>query len=126
MPVGDESPGLVHRLEGGDVNTATLDRDEYRLWWEAEGRADLDTCPCGQPAGEDSSLASDAWGTPPRASTFWGSSRPGFCGRHAAMTADRETFAAAIISGVFFERDLTEEETDKVLRVVEGRPRFDA
>ena len=108
------------------MNTATLDRDLYQAWWEAEGRGDLATCPCGQPSAD----AFD-YGTFGRFQSG-GVSRPGFCPRHAHMLASREEFAAAVIDGTFVERDLTEAQIRKArktslgLRVIDGTPRSDA
>jgi hypothetical protein len=100
------------------MNTDDLDRDAYRQWWEAVGRGDLATCPCGEPV--------DSWakeGDPP---PIRDALRAGFgtCPRH--RFASRETMAQAIIAGTFSERDLTDAELDKAQRVAEGRPRFDA
>jgi hypothetical protein len=104
------------------VNTDAIDPDAYRRWWEAEGRGDLATCPCGQPAGD---LTLDAPGSiaPPRTIT---TSRPGFCSRHTHMALNREEFATAILTGTFSERDLTDAEYEKAQRVAEGKRRFDA
>ena len=74
------------------MNTDDLDPDAYRRWWETEGRGDLTTCPCGQPA-QDPTLDS-----------------PGFCPRHTSVKMNREEFATAILNGTFDERGLAEPE----------------
>jgi hypothetical protein len=79
------------------VNTDAIDPDAYRRWWETEGRGDLATCPCGQPA-EDLILDSPGSIAPPRTIT---TSRPGFCSRHTHMALNREEFATAILTGTF-------------------------
>ena len=100
------------------MNTEKLDRVAYRAWWEAEGRNDLDTCPCGTPVHEPWSdgLALRSGG--------------GFCSRHYGYRIthlSRETFAGWITDGTFAERDLTEDEARKALRVAEGKTyRWDA
>jgi hypothetical protein len=95
---GRPAPGRA----GADVNDDAIDPDAYRRWWETEGRGDLATCPCGQPA-DDLTLDS-----------------PGFCLRHTHMAIDREGFASAILEGTFGERDLTEEESKRAQRVADG------
>ena len=108
------------------MDTAALDRDLYRAWWEAEGRDDLTACPCGQPSADAYDYG--AFGRVQSA----GVSRPGFCPRHAPMLASREEFAAAIMDGTFFERDLTEAQIRKAqwviygLRVIDGGKQSDA
>jgi hypothetical protein len=103
---------------GRGMNTEKLDRDAYRAWWEAEGRADLDTCPCGNPVQDPAGR--------PRGML----SGSGFCSRHYGYHltgTDRETFAGWIIAGTFHERDLSEDEARKARRVADGKPYlFDA
>jgi hypothetical protein len=98
------------------MNTDDLDRDAYSAWWEAEGRADLTVCPCGQPA-ED-------W-------IVVGMRLPaghGLCPRHRLDLSggNRETMAQAIIAGQWFERDLDPWEARRAERVAEGKPPLDA
>jgi hypothetical protein len=104
------------------MNTDTLDRDAYRRWWETEGRADLTTCPCGE-LSDDLTLDTPGSIAPPRTLI---TSRPGFCPRHTNMRVNREEFAAAILSGRFNERDLTDAEHEQALRHAEGKRQFDA
>jgi hypothetical protein len=89
----------------------------YRDWWEREGRGDLGVCPCGRPA-ED--IVAGGIRHP---------AGHGLCPRHRIDLGgggDRETLAQAIVDGTFRERDLTETEERRAMRVARGLPPLDA
>jgi hypothetical protein len=98
------------------MHTDDLDPEAYRRWWEAEGRRDVNTCPCGEPA--DDIVELDSMGmtgvTLPR--------REGFCARHGGFrkSVTRETFAGWIADGTFHEHDLTDDEYQRARLVADG------
>lgn len=99
------------------MNADELDRDEYRAWWEREGRGDLSICPCRSPA-EDLVIS-------PR--VVWPAGH-GLCPRHRIDLGggNREMMAQAIIAGRWFEKDLTPDEHYRAQRAGQGKPPLDA
>jgi hypothetical protein len=94
------------------MNTDGLDREAYRIWWEAEGRDDLSVCFCGEEV-EDLDLR-------PAGHPLVLAAGNGTCPRH--RTLDREYAAQGVLDGRFFEHDPEPEDLVVARWVAQGRP----
>ena len=94
------------------MNTDGLDREAYRIWWEAEGRDDLSVCFCSEEV-EDLDLG-------PAGHPLVLTAGNGTCPRHRIL--DREYTAQKVLDGTFFEHDPEPEDLVAARWVAQGRP----